>query len=579
MGKYSLIKSIIILVLLLVINIISVQNLIAQSSAINTDTVFNTAILKYKAMISNFSEYDKYPRSADEDGNLKMVDSGDWTSGFFPGILWYMYEYSKDEYWKDIAVKFTSALEDQKLTTGTHDIGFILYCSFGNGYRLTDSTAYADILLEGSNSLLTRFNENVSSIRSWDWGSWEFPVIIDNMMNLEMLYWAGKYSNDNEIIDKANRHALTTLKNHFREDNSSYHVVDYDTITGSVISKGTHQGYSDESAWTRGQTWGLYGFTYCYRETLNSEFLVQAKKIADFFISNLPSDTIPCWDFSRQGITGEPKDASAAAIAASALLELYHITDSTYYLENAEKLLLKLCTDDYLSYEVNTNGNFLLKHSTGNKPSNSEIDVPINYADYYFLEALLRYKKWGKEINCEEVSTIDTTVYYVADSSFEAVSPTYYLESIDTLLTSIGSCDSLLKHYSMYVYQPKYFTDTVYVNDTTYITVYDSIAVTDTLIIDVTITSLTPPENISTIKVYPNPAKDYVYIDCDDFYSQMNDYRIKIISSSGSVVFESYITQQLFKIDINNFGQTGLYFIQIIDDSNKIIEVKKILLE
>ncbi len=579
MGKHSLKKSTTILVLLLVINIISVRYLSAQTSGINTDTVFNTAILKYKEMISNFSVFDKYPRSADEAGNLKMVDPGDWTSGFFPGILWFLYEYSNDEYWKNTAIKFTAPLEDQKITTGTHDVGFILYCSFGNGYRLTDSAAYADILLEGSNSLLTRFNENVSSIRSWDWGPWEFPVIIDNMMNLEMLYWAGKYSNDNEIIEKANRHALTTLKNHFREDNSSYHVVDYDSITGNVISKETHQGYSDESAWTRGQAWGLYGFTYCYRETLNSDFLVQAKKIADFFISNLPADTIPYWDFSRQGINGEPRDASAAAVAASALLELYHITDSTYYLENAEKLLLKLSTDDYLSYEINTNGNFLLKHSTGNKPADSEIDVPINYADYYFLEALLRYQKWGEDVNCEEVSTIDTTVYYVPDSSFEAVSPKYYLETIDTLMTSIGNCDSLLKHYSMYVYQPNYYTDTVYVNDTIYVTVYDSISVTDTLIIDVTITSLTPPENVSTIKVYPNLAKDHVYIYCDEFYSQMYDYRIRIISSYGSVVFESNITKQLFEIDVNDFGQTGLYLIQIIDDSNKILDVKKILLE
>ncbi len=570
MKKRSLRKCITTFILLVVIANLPNQYLSAQTININTDTVFYTAILKYKAMISDFTVSDKYPRSVDEDGNLIMVGPSDWTSGFFPGILWYLYEYSNDEYWKNMAIKFTDPLEDQKLRTDTHDLGFILYCSFGNGYKLTADTVYANILLEATDSLLTRFNENVSCIRSWDWGLWEFPVIIDNMINLEILYWVGKYSNDDDITEKANRHAFTTLENHFRVDNSSYHVVNYNATTGIPISKETHQGYSDESAWARGQSWGLYGFTFCYRETQEPEFLDQAKKIAKFIISNLPSDTIPYWDFSRQEIEGEPRDASSAAITASALLELYHLTDSSYYLENAEKLLYKLCTNEYLSYEINANGNLLLKHSTGNKPANSEIDVGINYADYYFIEALLRYRNWV-EPYCDEVATNDTSLYYVADSNFKAISPKSYLESIDTLTTAKEGCDSLLKHYSMYVYNPTHFTDTV--------KIYDSIAVTDTLIINVPITSFGNQENTCTIRVFPNPTKDIIYIHLCDLYSQLKDYRIKIVSTSGSIIFESKINHNLFKIDLSDFSQTGLYFIYIIDDSNQIIDIKKILLK
>ena len=326
-----------------------------------------------------------------EDGRLVMVPAKDWTSGFFPGELWYMYEYTGDEFWRESAERFTAQIEGQKTNAGTHDMGFKMYCSFGNGYRLTGDTRYRDILLESAATLATRFNPVVGCIRSWDHGrdKWEFPVIIDNMMNLELLFWAARESGDSTYRDIAVTHALTTMKNHFREDFSSWHVVDYDPLTGEVRKKQTHQGYNDASAWARGQAWGLYGYTMCYRETGRKEFLEQAGHIADFMFSrSVPEDLVFWWDYDAPGIPDEPRDVSAAAVAASALYEL-HTYDSSPekgYKAKADRILESL----YNSYRAAAGKDFgfLLLHSTGARTF--EIDVPLVYADYYFLEALLR---------------------------------------------------------------------------------------------------------------------------------------------------------------------------------------------
>ncbi|PRY55415.1 glycosyl hydrolase family 88 [Arcticibacter pallidicorallinus] len=330
-----------------------------------------------------------------ENGKLKMVVSRDWTSGFFPGVLWYLYDYTKDPKWLAEAKSFTAKLEKEQYNTGTHDLGFMIYCSFGNGYRLTGDKAYKDVIVQAAKSLSTRFNPKTGVIRSWDHNrdKWEYPVIIDNMMNLELLFEATRFSGDSSFYKIAVTHADNTLRNHFRPDYSSFHVVDYSPEDGSVRSRVTHQGYSDESAWARGQAWGLYGYIICYRETKDPRYLEQAKNIAKFIFShpNLPKDLIPYWDFNDPSIPNTSRDASAAAITASALYELAGYTKSKDYVKKADAILGSL-SRGYKS-PLKGNAGFILQHSTGHRPAKSEIDVPINYADYYYVEALLRSKK------------------------------------------------------------------------------------------------------------------------------------------------------------------------------------------
>jgi rhamnogalacturonyl hydrolase YesR len=338
------------------------------------------------------------PRTIDASGALVTSNSGWWTSGFFPGSLWYLYEYSKDDILKDAAIQMTSRIEKEKSNTGTHDLGFMLYCSYGNGLRLTGDQSYYDVLLTGAGSLSTRFRPNIGCIQSW--GSrkgWQCPVIIDNMMNLEFLMWAFKKSGDSSFYHIAVTHSDTTILNHFRSDYSTWHVVSYDTITGRVEAKQTSQGAADGSSWARGQSWGLYGYTVMYRETGLQRYLDQAEHIADYLIShpNLPEDKIPYWDYDAPGIPDAKRDASAGAIMASALIELSGFAGEAKrarYLEIAEKQIRALASPAYMAKE-GENGNFILMHSVGSLPGKSEVDVPLTYADYYFIEALMRYRK------------------------------------------------------------------------------------------------------------------------------------------------------------------------------------------
>lgn len=348
--------------------------------------------LRYR--LKTFTDTNTFPRSV-KDGQMVAVPSRDWTSGFYAGVLWQMYELTRDETWARAARKWTESLEREQFNTRTHDLGFMLYCSYGNGLRLAPSRAYEEVLMQGARSLSTRFRKTTGTIKSWDHGNWEFPVIIDNMMNLELLFWATKVSGDSSFYNIAVTHALTTMKNHFRSDYSSYHVVDYDTVTGKVKQRVTHQGHADESAWARGQAWALYGYTMTYRETKDKRFLEQAVHIADFMLThpNLPKDKVPYWDYNAPGIPNEERDASAAAILASALLELQQYVDSgKRYKDAATFILGSLASPEYLATPGSNQG-FLLLHSTGHKPHKSEIDVPLIYADYYFLEALIRYKQ------------------------------------------------------------------------------------------------------------------------------------------------------------------------------------------
>lgn len=334
------------------------------------------------------------PRSEEKDGTLRMVSSRDWCSGFFPGSLWFMYRYSEKNYWKEKAEKYTTLIEDEKFDRTSHDVGFKMFNSFGNGYLLTNEPHYKEVVIQSAKTLSERFNSKIGSIRSWDWNRnvWQYPVIVDNMLNLELLFEASKMTGDSSFYHIADQHAATTLKNHFRPDYSSYHVVDYDTLTGKVIKKQTFQGFADHSAWARGQAWGLYGFTMTYRYTQKKEYLAQAEHIAEYIFTNpnLPDDLIPYWDFHDPSIPNAPRDASAACIIASALYEManYNQKNKEQYTAWADQILANLI-QNYRA-EKGTHQGFLLLHSTGNHPGGDEIDVPICYADYYFLEALLR---------------------------------------------------------------------------------------------------------------------------------------------------------------------------------------------
>lgn len=361
------------------------------------------SIEQYNLMAQSLIDQpDRLPRTIDAEGKLLTTTSNGWVSGFVPGTLWYLYQYGNDPKMLDYARNYTARIEQEKHNRSTHDLGFMLYCSFGNGYRLAGDTAYRNIMLTGAESLSTRFNPIIGSIRSWDFNrdKWQFPVIVDNMMNLEFLFWASKTSGDPKYRNISLSHADRTMKEFFRPDNSSYHVVSYDPETGEVEKKNTFQGYADESAWARGQAWGLYGFVVMYRETQDQKYLEQAKKIADFLLHHphLPADRIPYWDFNAPDIPDALRDASAGAVMASALIELSGFVDADLakeYLSVAETQIRTLSSPEYFA-EKGTNGNFIIKHSVGNLPGNAEIDVPISYADYYYIEALIRFMNLKK---------------------------------------------------------------------------------------------------------------------------------------------------------------------------------------
>jgi unsaturated chondroitin disaccharide hydrolase len=331
------------------------------------------------------------PRTV-ENAKMEGTASKSWTSGFFPGVLWQLYDAGRQDALKEAALSWQSFVEKEKLDSTTHDLGFKLYCSFGQAWRITGEEQFKDVFITAAKTLSTRYNPKVGALRSWDHHEdlWPFPVIIDNMMNLEMLYEATRLTGDSSFYHIATQHSETTLKNHFRDDNSSYHVVSYDPLTGEVLKKNTHQGYSHESAWSRGQAWGLYGYTVAYRYTKQPEFLAQAQKIANFIFTHprLPEDLIPYWDFDAPNIPDEPRDVSAAAVAASGLFELstYDPENASNYLDWANHILVSLEKEEYQCHVAP----FFLQHSVGSIPGEFEMDAPIIYAEYYYLEALRR---------------------------------------------------------------------------------------------------------------------------------------------------------------------------------------------
>lgn len=395
-------------------------------------TNFSLAEQHYTNMMNVATDLTQYPRTSELDGSLRTVDIHNWTGGFWPGNLWYVYEFTKNDKWKKEAVRWTESLESNKYNTSHHDIGFMMYCSYGNAYRLTQKEEYRDVLIQSARSLCERYSPAVGSIMSWNprksiggKNSWDFPVIIDNMINLELLFFAFEHTRDSVFRDIAIRHAERTMANHVRSDFSTFHVIDYDPQTGEVLHRQTAQGLADSSTWARGQAWGIYGFTMMYRFTGDDKFLTTATGLADFFLNNknLPDDFVPYWDFNAADkitnldweydssrFSEIPRDASAAAITASALLELSTFVKEKgkqkKYFDAAVRMLHNLSNAPYIAMP-GENNNFLLKHSVGNLPGNNEVNVPLVYADYYFLEALLRHRRLLSGISLTERLTVE----------------------------------------------------------------------------------------------------------------------------------------------------------------------------
>jgi unsaturated chondroitin disaccharide hydrolase len=371
---------------ILIIGVVSGTGCIRQAEP---DDLLSLIESKLQATIAEVADSNVFPRSTRDDGSWELVHSDDWTSGFFAGCLWYLYEMTGNNYWKQAATKWTESLEKEKNNTGTHDLGFMLFTSFGKGYSLTHDERYKEILLEAARSLASRYDPNVGMIKSWDWSlQWQFPVIIDNLLNLELLFWAANEVDDNkDLYEIAYNHARRTLQDHVRNDGSTYHVVNYDSTTGVIISKATHQGLSDSSTWARGQAWAIYGFTVAYEYTGDIQFYHSANAAIEYYFSNVPTDLIPYWDFNITDESEMQKDVSAAAITMAGLFRLATVSegeDSARYRNLAIAIMDSLLTSTYFNFESR---NGLLKSAVGNFPQNKEVGVSLIYADYYFLEA------------------------------------------------------------------------------------------------------------------------------------------------------------------------------------------------
>lgn len=385
-----------------------------KDSDILLNKVIATAEYQYNK-VNDVYKQKLVPRTQYKDGRLKSVSAFDWTSGFFGGNMWYLYELTGDSKWKEEGVRYTEILDTIQYWSGNHDIGFMINCSYGNGYRLGHNREYSKVMVNSAESLCKRYNPVTKAIKSWDyrkaWNGteWFFPVIIDNMMNLELLFKASEITGNKKYHDIAVTHANTTMENHYRSDFSSYHVIDYDSLTGKVLDKATCQGYSDESSWARGQAWGLYGYVVCYRATKDEKYLKFAQSIADYIMNHpsIPQDKIPLWDYhvNQKDLIVEwnydpqknylLRDVSAATITASALLELSQFSEqnlSTNYINYAEDIVFNIGSSDYLANDSEDNF-FILKHSVGSIPHGGDVDKPVNYADYYYLEAITRLFK------------------------------------------------------------------------------------------------------------------------------------------------------------------------------------------
>lgn len=328
-----------------------------------------------------------------------FTNPGNWTCGFWAGDLWHLYEGTGEPMWKEKAIEATETIMPVAYRTArSHDMGFMTMTSIGNAYKYTGEEKYKDALVSAADSLVRLYNPKVGTILSWPnmvtKMGWSHNTIIDNMLNLELLFWVAENANRSDLYDIAFRHAEVTMQHQFREDGSTYHVMVFDAEDGHFLEGHTHQGWKDESTWARGQAWAIYGFTMAYRFTKDERFLETAVKAADYFIAHLPEDLVPYWDFDAGvEIADQPRDCSATAITASALLEMHtYLPDDKagYYKDTAISMIESMSSEPYRAGEVCPA--FLL-HCTGHMPNGSEVDASISYADYYYLESLIRLKK------------------------------------------------------------------------------------------------------------------------------------------------------------------------------------------
>lgn len=393
---------------IVVINLSCATRYTRHTRQLDVNQLLKDAGEQYLFLKDQLKDNAGFPKTFDKTKQqLETSNSKWWCSGFYPGTLLYLYEATGEKALLNEANRMLTLLEEEQNNTETHDIGFMMYCSFGNANRLASNDRYRQILINSAKSLATRFNPKVGCIKSHNRGANDFVVIIDNMMNLELLFNATHLIGDRTYYRMAVTHANTTLKNHFRPDFSSYHGLNYNPETGNIQNYQAGQGYSEQSVWARGQAWALYGYTLMYRETHDQKYLNQAKSIAYFLLNhpNMPNDLVPYWDYNAPDIPNALRDASSAAIMSSALLELSGYvarTESKSYYKAAEKMLISLSKEPYRSVR-GQNGGFILDHSVGNIPAKKEVDAPLTYADYYYIEALLRYKNLAGQkssLNC-----------------------------------------------------------------------------------------------------------------------------------------------------------------------------------
>ncbi len=376
----------------------------ATAESIDVDSALGYCHSKVVRSLDELSrdsiDYTMMPRNiaaGDSVWHCRKATPDEWCSGFWPGVLWYDYEMTGDEKIREKAEKYTESLEYlSQRPIFDHDLGFLIFCSYGNGYRLTQNPKYKQVILASADSLATLYNPEVGTLLSWPRNVEMLGghnTIMDNMINLEMLFWAARNGGSQRLYDIAVKHAETTMTHQFRPDGTCYHVAVYDPKNGNFLRCMTHQGYADNSTWARGQAWAIYGYTMVYRETQDKKFLDFACKVTDAYLNRLPEDYVPYWDFDDPAIPQAPRDASAACVVASALLELQKYCPEEKgkeYKENAVKMLASLSGDSYRSPEHRSS---FLDHSTGHHPAGSEIDASIIYADYYYIEALQRLAK------------------------------------------------------------------------------------------------------------------------------------------------------------------------------------------
>jgi len=373
-----------------------------------TDSLVQHALgVSYRHLESSVIEVKdstRFPSYAPHDLRWSYFPSGGWTSGFYPGCLWLAYELSGRGEFRDWAKKWTGGLEKEADNTGTHDLGFMFGCSYGNGIRNVspgEALAYKRILLNAAATLDKRYSPTPGMLRcDWDEPPFSqdttlYPVIVDIMMNLELLFWGAENGASASLREHAVLHAQKTYRDLVRPDGSTYHIVRYKKDSGTIFNKGQLQGQNEHSTWTRGHAWCTYGMIVCYRYTRDETFLAHACVLADYFLKRLTPDNVSVWDFDSSPEFSNVKDASATAITASALFELStYVRDRKqrdHYRGKAEAMLAALCSKDYLAEGEPTN--VLLLHSTQylTQPGNQNTDKPAIFADYYFLEAIKRY--------------------------------------------------------------------------------------------------------------------------------------------------------------------------------------------